>query len=177
MNAAKQAHKNSAKTKNAAQKKTRLKTHLKTLSRNRKALKNFHVEETLEVGIALLGSEVKPVRQGEMNLSGSYAIINLNGEIMLKDAHIKEYTQSSYMGHEYKRHRRLLAKKKQIEKLALRVKKGGFTLVPLEVYEKNRWIKVKLALARGKRKYDQREDIKKRDAQRDIERALKNKNR
>lgn len=145
----------------------------KTLAKNRKALHDFSILETIEMGISLKGSEVKPTRAGKINLSGSYAFINLKGEVFVKGMHIGPYDQASYMGHEAICDRKLLAKRKEIAKIATKLKKGGLTLIPLEVYVKNRWIKMAIGLARGKRKADQREDIKKRDTEREMSRYLK----
>jgi SsrA-binding protein len=147
-----------------------------TVATNRQARHEYHIEETYEAGIALTGSEIKSVRAGRVNLRGSYARV-LGEEIYLHEAHISPYTQSGiYFNHEPKRARKLLLHKREIKRLLGLVQQKGLTLVPLRIYFKGRYAKVELGVARGKKKYDKREDMAKRDAQRDIDRAMKARN-
>jgi SsrA-binding protein len=142
---------------------------------NRKARHDYHIEETFEAGIALTGSEIKSVRAGRVNLRGSYARV-INDEVFIYDSHISPYDQA-YNPHEPTRPRKLLLHRREISRLRGLVEQRGLTLVPLRIYFKGRRAKVELAVARGKKLYDKREDIAKRDAQRDIERAMKSRSR
>lgn len=136
---------------------------------NRKARHDYFILETFETGIVLTGTEVKSIRKGNANLQDSYAELS-NGEIWLEGMHISPYEQGSIYNHEPRRKRKLLLHKKQIRKLIGKIKEKGLTLVPLSVYFKGPYAKVELALARGKRSYDKREAIAKRDAERDMAR-------
>jgi SsrA-binding protein len=136
---------------------------------NRKARHDYFILETFETGIVLTGTEVKSIRKGNANLQDSYAELS-NGEIWLEGMHISPYEQGSIYNHEPRRKRKLLLHKKQIRKLISKIKEKGLTLVPLSVYFKGPYAKVELALARGKRSYDKREAIAKRDAERDMAR-------
>jgi SsrA-binding protein len=142
---------------------------------NRKARHDYHIEESIEAGIALTGSEIKSVRAGRVNLRGSYARV-LNEEVLLYDAHISPYDQA-YEQHEPMRPRKLLLHRREINRLLGLVQQKGMTLVPLRMYFKGRLAKVELGVARGKKIYDKREDMARRDAQREIERAMKERNR
>ncbi len=137
---------------------------------NRKARHDYTILETFEAGIALTGTEVKSLRQGNANLQDSYALIK-NGEVFLLGMHINPYEHGGHSNHEPRRTRKLLLHRKQIRKLVAGDK--GLALVPLSVYFKGPYAKVELAIARGKRSYDKRETIAKRDAQREISRRLK----
>lgn len=140
---------------------------------NRKARHDYDIIETYEAGIALTGSEIKSLRNGRMNLRGSYARIS-NGEVFLFDAHIPIYEQSgTYFNHEPTRPRKLLLHRREISRLGGSLREKGLTLVPLKVYFKGRRAKVEIGVARGKKLYDKREDVAKREAQRDIERTMK----
>jgi SsrA-binding protein len=144
-----------------------------TVAENRKARHDYDVEDRFEAGIALTGSEIKSVRGGKMNLRGSYAKI-MNNEVVLYDAHISPYEQSgTFFNHNPTRPRKLLLHRREISRLTGLVREKGLTLVPLRVYFKGRLAKVELAVARGKKNYDKRQDIAKRDAQRDIDRVMK----
>lgn len=143
---------------------------------NRSAYHDYFVEETVEAGIALTGTEVKSIRAGRANLRGSYARIR-NGEVWLEGAHISEYEQGTYMNHEPTRVRKLLLHRREIERLENRVSAKGLTLVALKLYFKSNHVKVELGLARGKKLYDKREAIQERDAQREIARAHKQRQR
>lgn len=144
----------------------------KTLIKNRKALHDYHVVSTLEAGIALTGTEVKSLRQGKCNLLDSYAQI-INGEVFLIGANINEYSQGNINNHDPIRNRKLLLNAAEIRKLDSKVKIKGFTLVPLSLYLLKGRVKVELALVTGKKLYDKRETIAKRDFMRDQERKIK----
>ncbi len=139
---------------------------------NRKARHEYHVIETYECGIKLQGTEVKAVRLGRVNLKDSFALIE-NGEVFLYNMHISPYEFANRYNHEPERKRKLLMHKQEIHRLFGKIKEQGYTLVPLKIYFKRRWLKVDLALAKGKKLYDKRQDIAKRTAQRQIEVALK----
>lgn len=140
---------------------------------NRKARHDYFIEESFETGLALTGSEIKSVRAGRVNLRGSYARI-VNGEMIMYDAHVSPYEQSgTFFNHEPTRPRKLLLHRREISRIAGLVERQGYTLVPLRVYFKGRRAKLELGLAKGKKLYDKREDIAKREAQRDIDRAMK----
>jgi SsrA-binding protein len=142
---------------------------------NRKARHDYHIEESFEAGIVLTGSEIKSVRAGRVNLRGSFARV-INDEVLLYDAHISPYDQA-YEQHNPTRPRKLLLHRREINRMLGLIQQKGLTLVPLRIYFKGRRAKVELGVARGKKTYDKREDIAKRDAQRDIERAMKSRNR
>lgn len=147
--------------------------HSGVVAENRKARHDYFIEESYEAGIVLTGSEIKSLRAGRMNLRGSYARIE-HGEVWLYDAHISTYEQSgTHYNHEPTRKRKLLLHRREISKITGNVERQGYTLVPLRVYFKGRTAKVELGIARGKKLYDKREDIAKRDAQREIERTMK----
>ncbi|MEA3459251.1 MAG: SsrA-binding protein SmpB [Chloroflexota bacterium] len=138
---------------------------------NRKAYHDFFIEETHEAGIALLGSEIKSIRAGRVNLKGSYAQVR-GGELWLIDAHIAPYEQAARQGHGPRRPRKLLLHRRQINRLQGEVQEKGYTIVPLRLYLKNNRAKVEIALVRGKKLYDKRRAIRKREAKREVERAL-----
>ncbi len=149
----------------------------KDVAVNRRALHDYEIIERIEAGISLTGSEIKSVRQGKVSLQEAYARPE-RGEIFLQSAHIAEYAAASYNGHDPRRSRRLLLHKAQIEELAREVNAGGLTLIPLKLYLNKRGLaKVELALARGRRQYDKRQVIAKRDADREMERALRQRSR
>lgn len=140
---------------------------------NRKARHDYDIEETYEAGIVLTGSEIKSVRAGRVNLRGSYAKV-YNDEVYLYDAHIAPYEQSgTHFNHDPLRPRKLLLHRREISRLDGLVRQKGLTLVPLKLYFKGRRAKLELGVARGKKSYDKREDIARREAQRDIDRAMK----
>ena len=145
----------------------------KLIGTNRKAIHDYHVEEKVEAGMALLGTEVKALREGHLNLRDSYAAIH-QGEVTLHNCHIGAYSHGNQMNHEPLRPRKLLLHKKEIERLMGKVQQKGLTLVPIRMYFNARGrVKLELALARGKKSYDRRETIKQREAKREIDRALK----
>jgi SsrA-binding protein len=140
---------------------------------NRKARRDYFIEDTLEAGIALLGSEVKSLRAGRATIAESYAS-ERNGELILRNAHIAKYEAANRFGHEERRDRKLLLRRREIDKLAEAVKKAGMTLVPLKLYFNERGIaKLLLGLAKGKRQYDKRATEKERDWKRQKQRLMK----
>ncbi len=141
----------------------------KTLCANRKARYDYHIEETFEAGVVLLGSEVKSIRQGRANLRDGYAAFS-GGELLLHNCHISPYEQASQFNLDPLRPRKLLMHRTEIERLRGKVEQKGLTLVPLSLYLKGPHVKVNLALARGKKEYDRREDIKEREADREVAR-------
>jgi SsrA-binding protein len=143
---------------------------------NRKAYHNYHIQESVEAGIVLKGSEIKSIREGKVNLSDAYAKPE-NSEIWLYNSHIASYDAASYNTHEPKRPRKLLLHRKEIDILAGKVVQKGLTLVPLKLYIKHGIAKVELGVARGKKVYDKREAIARRDVDREIDRALKQRRR
>lgn len=144
----------------------------KNITVNRKASHEYHILQTFEAGIALVGTEVKSLRQGKANLIDGYAKVE-NGEVWLVSVHISEYTQGNINNHDPRRDRKLLLNKNEIRKLIGKTKEKGLTLIPLRLYFKNGKVKVELALAKGKKVYDKRRDIAKKDFQREQERRIK----
>ena len=145
---------------------------IKIITENRKARHDYHVEETFEAGIALAGTEVKSLRAGKANLKDSFARID-HGEMFLFNAHISPYEQGNRFNHDPLRTRKLLMHAHEIRKLIGKVQEKGLTLVPLKMYFKNGKAKVLLALAKGKKLYDKRDDMAARDAKRDMEIAFR----
>ena len=138
------------------------KSGLKIISNNRKARFNYFFDEFYEAGIELTGSEVKSLRDGKANISEAYAF-DMHGEIFLVNSHIPLYKESSYNNHDPKRNRKLLLNKKEINKLIGRVNREGYTLIPTKLYFKKGKAKIEIAVAKGKKHYDKRQTIKKRD--------------
>ena len=145
---------------------------IKIVSENRKARHDYHIHETFEAGIVLTGTEVKSLRAGKANLKDSYARIE-NGEVFLQQMHISPYDQGNRFNHEPLRPRKLLLHRQEINRLLGKTREKGFSLVPLKVYFARGKAKVELALASGKKLYDKRQDLAERDAKRDMERALR----
>src|SRR6266581_1800841 len=145
---------------------------VKIISVNRQAYHDYFVERTIEAGIALMGTEIKSIRDGKVNLRGSYAIVR-NGELWLENAHIAVYEHGNRYNHEPIRNRKLLLHRREINQLASRVETKGLTLIPLKLYLKGGKAKIELGLGRGKKLYDKREAIAERDAKRDIERIIR----
>jgi SsrA-binding protein len=139
--------------------------------RNKKARFNFEISETVEAGLVLEGSEVKSLRDGKGNIDEAFARVR-NGEVWLYNMHIGPYDQAGQFGHDTRRTRKLLLKKREIDRFLGRAVEKGATLVPLTVYFKRGWAKVELGVARGKREFDKREDLKQREAKRDIAREM-----
>ncbi|TAN41170.1 MAG: SsrA-binding protein SmpB [Nitrospirae bacterium] len=145
---------------------------VKTVCQNRKAYHDYTIEETLEAGIQLVGTEVKSLREGKANLKDSHAIMK-GDEVFLLSCHISPYTHGNIMNHDPLRTRKLLLHRKEIERMRGKMQQKGYTLVPLKIYFKGPFAKVELGLAKGKRTYEKREAIKEREAKRDIERVMK----
>ena len=146
------------------------------LAQNRSAHHEFFIEEKYEAGIELFGTEVKSVRMGRVNLKESYCEIDSNGEMFILGMHISPYEQGNIFNRDPLRPKKLLMHKKEIMKLLGTVKQKGLTLIPLDMYLKGQRVKVTIAVARGKKLYDKRDDAAKRDAGRMIERTLKERN-
>jgi SsrA-binding protein len=142
--------------------------------RNRKARRDYHVEETYETGIVLKGTEVKSLRNGNASIAESFATLQ-DGEVWVQGMYIKPYKHGSYTNHDERRSRKLLLKKREIRALDKAVQRKGYTLIPLKVYFKKGYAKLLLGVAKGKRQYDKRQDIKERDMQREIDRKVKGK--
>jgi len=144
----------------------------RAIAENRKARYDYHIEDTVEAGLVLTGTEVKSLRLGRVNLRDSYAEIR-SGEAWLVNVHISPYEQGNRFNHEPRRSRKLLLHKRELTRLTGQVTQRGFTLVPLRVYWSHGRAKVELALARGKREYDKRRDIAERESERALARALR----
>lgn len=144
---------------------------IKIIATNRKARHNFFIEDPLEAGLSLRGTEIKSIRAGQVSLKEAYIEVN-GSEAWLVNAHIAPYESAAQFNHEPRRRRKLLLHKREISRLFDRVRQKGYTVVPLRLYLKRGRAKLEIALARGKRKYDKRAEISKRDAARDIERAM-----
>jgi SsrA-binding protein len=142
----------------------------KLIAQNKKARHDYHIDETYEAGLALMGTEVKSLRAGRASLVDAYGRIK-DGEVWLEGVHIPEYDQGSWTNHEPRRSRKLLLHREEIAKLIGKTKESGLTLVPLSLYFKDGKAKVEIALARGKKAYDKRQTLAARDAAREIERA------
>jgi SsrA-binding protein len=145
---------------------------IKTVATNRKAYHNYHIEDSVEAGIVLTGTEIKSIRAGRVNLGDAY-VRPEGGELWLLNAHVARYEAGSYLSHEPTRPRKLLLHRKQIDILTSKVLEKGFTLVPLKLYIKDSIAKVEVALAKGKKLYDKRESMTRRDTEREIERTIK----
>jgi SsrA-binding protein len=148
----------------------------KVLAQNRKAYHDYFIEETLEAGIVLKGTEIKSIRRGSVNLRDAYAQVE-DGEVWLHNMHVSPYEQGNRFNHDPTRSRKLLLHKSEIAKLVGASREKGYTLVPTRLYLRNGFCKVELALAKGKKLHDKREAMKQRDAQREIERALRDRQR
>ena len=148
----------------------------KIITNNRKARHDYHIIDTFETGIALLGTEVKALRDGKANLKDSYATVK-NEEVFLQGVHISPYSHGNINNHDPIRERKLLLHKKEIRKLIGKTQEKGLTLVPLKMYFKNGKVKVELAIARGKKLYDKRDVISKRESDRELRRIMKHKGR
>ena len=150
--------------------------HEKLVASNRKAFHDFFIEETYEAGLALVGTEVKSLRDGKANLRDSYAEIR-KGQLYLVGVHISPYEQGNLANHDPLRPRKLLLHKGEIDRIAIKVREKGYTIVPTRIYFKGSLAKVEIGLARGKRQYDKRADLAKKDAARDVERELRGRER
>ncbi len=141
--------------------------------KNKKAYYDYEIEEKYEAGIVLTGTEIKSIRDGKANLKDSYAIVK-NGEVFLLNMHISHYDKGNIFNHDETRTRKLLLNKKEIYKIRDSIDREGYTLIPVRLYFNKNKTKIELAIARGKKSYDKREAIKKKDMARDIEKHLKN---
>jgi SsrA-binding protein len=148
----------------------------RTIAENRKARHDYHILETWEAGVALLGTEVKSIREGRVNLRDSYARVD-NGEVWMQNVHISPYSHRGSAEHAELRQRKLLLHRDEIRKMLGRVAEKGLTLVPLELYFKNGRVKVLLGLARGKQEHDKRETIRRREVDRETRAAVKSRAR
>lgn len=147
--------------------------NFKTIAENRKARHEYFVIESMETGIELAGTEVKSLRQGQVNLKDSWCSIE-SGEVFVKGMHISPYEKGNIFNRDPIRVRKLLLHKKEINRLFGKIKQEGLTLIPLSIYFKGSIVKIQLGLCKGKKLYDKREDAAKKDAKRQIERAVKN---
>jgi SsrA-binding protein len=143
-----------------------------SIAENRKAFHDFHLMETFEAGLVLLGTEVKAIREGRVNLRDSFARVE-DGEVFLYNVHISPYSHRGYADHEPLRRRKLLLHRDEIRKLIGKTVEKGMTLVPVRLYFKNGRVKVAVSLAKGKKDYDKRETIKRREADRETRAAIK----
>jgi SsrA-binding protein len=144
----------------------------KIIARNRRARHDYHIEDVYEAGLVLTGTEVKSLRAGRASLADGFGQI-VDGEAWLHNVHIPEYTQGTWTNHEPRRIRKLLMHRKEIDRLSRETAERGLTLIPLSLYFSDGRAKVELALARGKRNYDKRHDLARRDAAREVDRALR----
>jgi SsrA-binding protein len=149
---------------------------VKLIAQNKKAYHDYHVEETLEAGIALTGTEVKSLRAGRANLRDSYAAVE-EGELWLIGVHISPYDQGNIFNHDPLRKRKLLVHSRELRRMYGKVKVSGYTLVPTKLYFKDGRAKVEIGLAKGKTTYDKRQSLAKKEADRDIQRAFKSRDR
>jgi len=149
---------------------------IKLVATNRKAGRDYHLEDRHEAGLVLMGTEIKSIRAGKVDLSDGY-VQPRDGELWLVNVHISSYDPAGRYGHEPDRPRKLLLHRREIDRLVSSIRERGYTIVPVRLYLKGGRAKVEIALARGKRKYDKRQAIVERDAQRDIDRALKERRR
>ena len=143
----------------------------KTITSNRQARHDYHIYDTIEAGLVLVGTEVKALREGKANLRDAHAQLE-DGEMVLYDLDISPYSHGNRTNHEPRRPRKLLLHRREITRLGRRVEEKGFTLIPLKLYFKKGKVKVELALAKGKKHYDKRETIKKRDRERDLAQSI-----
>lgn len=152
------------------------KTGVKIVAKNSKAFHEYFVEERFEAGIELFGTEVKSIRLGTLNLKDAWCSVK-DGELWVRQMHISPYEKGNIFNREPRRPRRLLMHKREIMRLFARIKQDGYSLIPLSVYFKGPRVKLSLGLARGKKLYDKRESAAKRDAKREMDRAMKSRNR
>ena len=148
----------------------------KVLAQNKKASHDYFIEETIEAGMVLTGTEIKSVRASKVQLKDSYVRIR-NGEAWICNMHISPFEQGNRFNHEPLRDRKLLLHKKQIGELVGAVKRDGYTIVPLKMYVKDGYAKLLIGMAKGKKDYDKRDDMRKKEAKREMERAFKERNR
>ncbi|MCR2822460.1 SsrA-binding protein SmpB [Lederbergia panacisoli] len=144
----------------------------KLIAQNKRANHDYFIEDTYEAGMVLQGTEIKSIRAGKVNIRDSFARIQ-NGELFLHNAHISPYEQGNRYNHDPLRTRKLLLHRKEINKLIGESKEQGYSIIPLKIYLKNGVAKILIGLGKGKKKYDKREDLKQKEAKRDIERAFR----
>lgn len=149
---------------------------VKVVAENRKAFHDYFIEETVEAGIILTGTEIKSIRNSRVNLKDSYARVD-NGEVWLYQTHISPYEQGNRFNHDPLRPRKLLLHRTEINKLVGKIQLQGLTLIPIKIYLKHGLAKVALAVCKGKKNYDKRQDVAERDAKREIERHLRERNK
>jgi SsrA-binding protein len=149
---------------------------IKIVCQNKQARRNFFIEDTYEAGMVLVGTEVKALREGRANLTDSYAAVK-DDEVFLHDMHISPYSHGNRYNHEPRRRRKLLLNRREIRRIYGKTREKGFALIPLKVYFKNGKAKVEIGIGKGKKLYDKREDLKRKDDTRDMERALREKHR
>lgn len=140
--------------------------------RNRKARHDYHIDETFEAGVALKGTEVKSIRAGKASLNEAFAYLQ-NGEVWLKNMYVKPYEFGTYNNHDERRDRKLLLKRSEIREIDKYINQKGFALIPLKLYFKRGYAKILVGLGRGKKSYDKRDDIKEKDARRELDRKIK----
>ena len=149
---------------------------VKSIASNRRAFHEYYIEERYEAGVELFGTEVKSLRQGTVNLRDSYCTVK-NGELFVRDMHISPYEKGNIFNKDPRRERRLLMHRREIDRLHARVQRDGYALIPLSVYLKGPYVKVELGLAKGKKLHDKRDAERQRDADREMDRAVKDKSR
>jgi SsrA-binding protein len=149
---------------------------MKVVCQNRKAYHDYFIEDTIEAGIALAGTEVKSLREGKAHLKDGYVLIK-NSEAFLLNCHISPYTHGNIMNHDPVRTRKLLLHKKELFRLKGRVEQKGYTLVPLKIYFKGPYAKIEVGIVRGKKLFEKRDTIKEKEAKQEIERAVKNRSK
>jgi len=150
---------------------------IKMIASNRRATHEYSIGEVFEAGMVLTGTEVKSARTGKVNLSDGWVTISDAGEAFLQNTHISRYSHGSYMNHEESRPRKLLLKRKELNKLAEKTQEKGLTIVPLKMYFHGQYVKIEIGVAKGKKLHDKRESAKSKEADRDISRAMKHNRR
>ncbi len=151
---------------------TRDRDHIQQIYRNRKVFHDYAIEDRVEAGVVLVGSEVKSLRQGRGNLADAYVVFR-DGEAWLINSHIAQYPQATHENHEPLRERKLLLSAREIRKLGAKVRERGYSLVPISMYFKGAWVKVELGLGKGKRRHDKRSALKERTDKREMDRAAR----
>lgn len=151
-------------------------TGRKLVAQNKKARHDYHINDTYEAGLVLTGTEVKSLRQGRASLVDAFATVD-EGEVWLRQAHIPEYSHGTWTNHTARRTRKLLLNRREVGRISRALQAAGTTLIPLSIYFKHGYAKVEIAVATGKREYDKRETLRRRDAQREAERALADRQR
>lgn len=145
---------------------------IQPILKNKSAYRDFEIKDTFEAGVVLKGTEVKSLREGHASFTDAFAYMD-NGEVWLRDMYIKPYEKATHTNHEPRRQRKLLLHNSEIRQIDKKINQKGYTLIPLRMYLRDGYVKVEIALARGKKKYDKRRDIAKKDAKREIERKVK----